>query len=351
MGRNSALLATALASLGAPPPAQADRAVDVQLVALNDFHGHLEAASGLLYGGEPAGGVEYLSTHVRRLERGARHSFVVSAGDLVGGSPLLSAMFHDEPTIEAMNALGLDANAVGNHELDDGAEELLRLQRGGEDFAGADFPFLAANVVREGTDETLLPPFVVRRAGGEKIAFVGMTLEDTPSVTTARGAEGLDFRDEAETVNALVPELRRRGAETIVVLLHEGGHQSGGARECEGIAGPVVDVVRATSREVDLFVTGHTHTPWRSARTTASSRATCRATAGRRSSSRATRRSPRRSASGSSGTRAPRSPATRAAAGSLRSAAWSPTRSAARPAPTWRSSTRVGCAPISTPAR
>lgn len=247
------------------PPGQL---VDVQLLALNDFHGNLEPPGGTIEGA-PAGGAEYLASHVRRLEATNRNTMVVSAGDLIGASPLLSALFHDEPTIEAMNRIGLDLNAVGNHEFDEGADELLRMQKGGchpvdgcldgDGFAGAQFGFLAANVVRSDTGRTLLPPYQIRKFQGAKVAFVGMTLEGTPSIVTPSGVAGLEFRDEAETVNALVPELRRRGVESIVVLLHEGGLQPGGIDQCNGISGPVVDIVQRMSDAVDVVVSGHTH--------------------------------------------------------------------------------------------
>ncbi|MDQ3680914.1 MAG: bifunctional metallophosphatase/5'-nucleotidase [Actinomycetota bacterium] len=251
-------------SKGRPP----GQLVDVQLLALNDFHGNLDPPGGPI-AGAPAGGAEYLASHVRRLEATNRNTMVVSAGDLIGASPLLSALFHDEPTIEAMNRIGLDLNAVGNHEFDEGAAELLRMQSGGchpvdgcldgDGFAGADFQFLAANVVRSDTGETLLPPYQIRKFQGAKVAFIGLTLEGTPSIVTPSGVAGLEFRDEAETVNALVPELQRRGVESIVVLLHEGGLQPGGIDECNGIAGPVVDIVERMSDAVDVVVSGHTH--------------------------------------------------------------------------------------------
>ncbi len=247
------------------PPGQL---VDVQLLALNDFHGNLEPPGGTIEGA-PAGGAEYLASHVRRLEATNRNTVVVSAGDLIGASPLLSALFHDEPTIEAMNRIGLDLNAVGNHEFDEGADELLRMQKGGchpvdgcldgDGFAGAEFGFLAANVVRSDTGRTLLPPYQIRKFQGAKVAFIGMTLEGTPSIVTPSGVAGLEFRDEAETVNALVPELRRRGVESIVVLLHEGGLQPGGIDQCNGVSGPIVDIVQRMSDAVDVVVSGHTH--------------------------------------------------------------------------------------------
>ena len=194
---------------------------------------------------------------------------MTSSGDLIGASPLLSALFHDEPTIEAFNRLGLELNAVGNHEFDEGSDELERMQYGGchpvdgcqdgDGFDGASFRFLAANVVRSSTGQTIFPPYAIKQFDGVKVGVIGMTLQGTPEIVTPSGVAGLEFRDEADTVNALVPELKRQGVETIVVLLHEGGAQAGLLNSCTGIAGVVVDIVRRTSPEVDAFLTGHTH--------------------------------------------------------------------------------------------
>ncbi len=235
------LLVASTAALAAQPPATARAArVDVQILSINDFHGNLEppAGSSGRIGTINAGGVEYLATHVRALEATNPNTVVVSAGDLIGASPLLSALFHDEPSIEAMNLIGLDFNAVGNHEFDEGAAELLRMQEGGchpvdgcldgDDFAGADFRFLAANVVREDNGKTLFPAYKVRSFAGAKVAFIGIVARGHADHRHARPASPAStFLDEADTVNALVPELKAKGVESIVVLIHEGGAQAG----------------------------------------------------------------------------------------------------------------------------
>ena len=247
--------------------------VDVQLLSIHDFHGNLEppAGSSGRIGSTPAGGVEYLATHVRNLEATNPNTVVVSAGDLIGASPLLSALFHDEPTIEAMNLIGLDFNAVGNHEFDEGAAELLRMQNGGchpvdgcldgDDFAGADFQFLAANVVRDNNGKTLFPAYKVRSFAGAKVAFVGVVLEGTPTIVTPSGVAGLTFLDEADAVNALIPGLKAKGIESIVLLIHEGGAQVAPApyNGCTGISGAIVDIVNRLDDEVDAVLSGHTH--------------------------------------------------------------------------------------------
>ncbi|MCU0284483.1 MAG: bifunctional metallophosphatase/5'-nucleotidase [Candidatus Nanopelagicales bacterium] len=261
------------ASVAVPSQNTKQRTVDVQLLAVNDFHGNLEppAGSSGRIGTVDAGGAEYLATHIANLRATNPRTVVVSAGDLIGASPLLSALFHDEPTIEAFNDIGLDFNAVGNHEFDEGEQELLRMQEGGchpedgcldgDGFEGADFRFLAANVVRKDNGRTLFPPYRIRSFAGARVAFVGMTLEGTPGIVTPSGITNLEFLDEADTVNALVPKLRAKGVEAIVVLLHEGGAQALPApyNGCVGISGAIVDIVNRMDDEVDAVISGHTH--------------------------------------------------------------------------------------------
>lgn len=258
---------------GKPPLIMTQSEVEVQILALNDFHGNLEPPTGSSgrVGAINAGGAEYLASHVKALEATNRNTVVVSAGDLIGASPLLSALFHDEPTIEAMNEIGLDINAVGNHEFDEGAEELLRMQNGGchpvdgcldgDGFEGADFQFLAANVMNTAAGETIFPPYTIQNYNGAKVAFIGMTLEGTPSIVSPSGVAGLDFMDEADTVNALVPRLKQMGVGAVVVLVHEGGLPASGnpINECNGISGPIVDIVDRMDPRVDLVISGHTH--------------------------------------------------------------------------------------------
>jgi 5'-nucleotidase len=277
---------------GKPKP-ERPTTVDVQILGLNDFHGNLEPPTGsggrigALTAGACvaptcylAGGVEYLATHVRQLrETNPKNTVFVSAGDLIGATPLISALFHDEPTIEAFNLMELDYNGVGNHEFDEGVDELLRMQRGGchpvdgcvdgDPFEGAEFKFLAANVTYKKNERTIFPAYRIHHfQGGVKVAFVGMTLEGTPQIVTPAGISHVDFHDEADTVNALVPELKARGVETIVVLLHEGGTTSkagNGAgdavniNECGTVSGAVPEVVSRMDDEIDVVVTGHTN--------------------------------------------------------------------------------------------
>ena len=221
------------------------------------------------------GGAEYLASTLTTLRAKARNSHTVAAGDLIGGSPFLSGLFHDEPAVESLNAMGLDVSSVGNHEFDEGVEELQRMQYGGchpEDgcyepwgeggYPGADFPWLAANVVDEKTGKTVLPGSTIRRVQGVKVGYIGMTLEGTPSLVAQAGIQGIEFRDEVETANATAKRLKKRGVKTIIVLLHEGGFQTGTYQGCTGISGPIVDIAENLDPEIDLVVTGHTHQPY-----------------------------------------------------------------------------------------
>ncbi|PZH20790.1 bifunctional metallophosphatase/5'-nucleotidase [Streptomyces sp. NTH33] len=289
----AAALATA-GALVAADPAQADPSAkqsptkDLQLLAINDFHGNLEppaGSSGRVTELQPdgttanidAGGVEYLANSLRTARKGHDRSLTVAAGDLVGASPLLSGLFHDEPTVEAMNKLGLDVTGVGNHEFDEGKDELLRLQNGGchpvdgcytkgRKFKGADYPILSANVTNEKTGKPLLKPYTVQNVKGAKVGFIGVTLKGTPDVVTAEGVKGLKFLDEAETINKYTKELQKQGVHAIVALVHEGGFPASSAynHDCDaggstGLSGPIVDIAKKVSPEVDALVTGHTH--------------------------------------------------------------------------------------------
>ncbi|WP_405928852.1 bifunctional metallophosphatase/5'-nucleotidase [Streptomyces griseus] len=265
------------------------RTVDVQLLSFNDLHGNLEPPAGSAGNVSetqpdgtvkaiPAGGVEYLATSLRTARKGNPYSVTAAGGDMVGASPLLSGLFHDEPTIEALNKLDLDVTAVGNHEFDEGATELARLQNGGchpvegcyekgKKFKGADFPYLAANVTKEKTGKPLLKPYTVWKKNGVKIGFIGVTLEGTPDIVTANGVKGLKFHDEVETINKYAKELDRKGVKSIVALIHEGGAPASTSYnyDCDspgagdGISGPIVDIAKGITPKVDALVTGHTH--------------------------------------------------------------------------------------------
>lgn len=280
--RTTLLAAAAFGTFALVATAASAQAVDpleVTLLAINDFHGNLKPPGGGIRIKDPAdatktvnvpaGGSEAIATLVKQKRAVAKNSVFVAAGDLIGATPLLSALFADEPTIESLSLMGLEISAVGNHEFDKGVTELLRKQNGGcqadksclalHPFLGAKFQYLAASTVDTKTGKTILPSYVIKTFEGISVAFVGLTLKGTPDIVLPSGVAGVQFKDEAETVNALVPELKGKGAEAIVVLIHEGGFPTGDYNECPGISGPIVDIVKKFDKAVDVVVSGHTH--------------------------------------------------------------------------------------------
>ncbi|MDM0119337.1 bifunctional metallophosphatase/5'-nucleotidase [Variovorax sp. J2L1-78] len=302
MHRNRLLLASILLTLSvaacgggdddvatAPPPTTpaptVPATIAIKLIAFNDLHGNLEppktsitapsSAGGTV--AVPAGGAAYLASAIASLRAKNPNHAVVSAGDMIGASPLVSALFLDEPTIEAVNLMKIDFNAVGNHEFDKGQTELLRMKNGGcakntalepcqvnKAFPGANFGFLAANTVKA-DGATLFPATGMKTftQGGAtvKVGFIGMTLKGTPSIVTPSGVAGLTFKDEADTANALIPGLRAQGADVIVVVVHEGATTTVGYNDksCTGLSGDLLPILNRLDASVDVVVSGHTH--------------------------------------------------------------------------------------------
>jgi len=285
-------IVAALAALGlgacaarvAPPtPSVPAAPVEIQVLAFNDFHGNLQTPDPVevaeLDGARHkivTGGVAHLAAALSELRAGHANTVTVSAGDTIGASPLISANYLDEPTIAAMNLLGLEFNSVGNHEFDRGGDELKRMQAGGcakftrrkpcavEPFAGARFRYLAANVV-QADGSTIFPATGLKRfdtpAGAITIGFIGMTLKGTASLVTPSGVKGLSFKDEAETANALVPRLKAHGADTIVLLIHQGGKlpKFTTGNGCEGLYGEILPILGKLDPAITTIVSGHTH--------------------------------------------------------------------------------------------
>jgi 5'-nucleotidase len=270
----------------------------VKLIGFNDFHGNLQTPGTfgqntlVPAASRPAvGGAEYMAALVARLKSQNPLNVVVGAGDFIGATPLISSLFFDEPAIEVLNKIGVEFNAVGNHEFDKGSAELRRLQNGGckltdglpdansckglgsgapGTFDGARFKWLSANVIETATGRPLLAPYGIKTFNGVKVAFIGMTLKATPTIVTPSGVAGLEFRDEADTVNALVPRLRAQGIESIVVLVHQGGFQTspnvgdingcdGNLKNADGSESDLGAIVKRLDNAVDLVISGHTH--------------------------------------------------------------------------------------------
>ena len=278
--RLSAFASLALLSGCATVPHAPAGPIEVQILAINDFHGNLEpprnAIEVTLGDGSvakvPAGGVAYLAGAANRLRQGQKRSVTVSAGDMTGASPLVSALFLDEPSVTAMNLVGIEYNAVGNHEFDKGSAELLRMQSGGcakhtprdpcrvEPFAGARFRYLAANVIKQ-DGATLFPGTGIKDFGDVQIGFIGMTLKETATLVTPAGVAGLTFADEAATANAAVPTLKAAGADAIVLLIHQGGRTKGGYNDknCPGLEGDILPIIDRLDPAIGVVLSGHTH--------------------------------------------------------------------------------------------
>ncbi|HEY0452767.1 bifunctional metallophosphatase/5'-nucleotidase [Actinophytocola sp.] len=270
--------AVAIAGLAGPGTASAapSSTTDVRLITFNDFHGNLTPPAGssgrvTLPDGKTvdAGGAAYFATHVKQLEAQTANSLLLSAGDNVGASPLNSALFHDEPTMELLNGLGVEASVIGNHELDEGYRELLRMQFGGchptdgcqfhDRYKGAKFPILGANVYFDNGVPAALP-FTVKVSGGVPIGIIGVTLKDLPLVVTPEAIKGLQFGDEVEAIDRSSRMLDRLGIRTQVVLLHQGDNtEGGGPDDCRTTPGAATAIARHASASVDVIFSGHSH--------------------------------------------------------------------------------------------
>ncbi|MVW61761.1 bifunctional metallophosphatase/5'-nucleotidase [Massilia sp. NEAU-DD11] len=258
------------------------RPLEINLVALNDFHGNLEPSK---YTYTPpgstqprtiqAGGIDVLKGALDTFRKDDPDLLFVAAGDLVGASPAASSMFADEPSIEALNRMGLVASSLGNHEFDQGPKELLRQQHGGcdsprpakacrlsPDFKGAGFTYLAANVVDAQTGKTLVPGWRIVDVKGVKVGLIGAVLHDLASVTIASSIKGLAIEDEAASINAVLPVMRAQGAQVFVVLIHEGGFadQPYDKADCDTLHGPIVAITKQLDPAIRLVISGHSHT-------------------------------------------------------------------------------------------
>lgn len=278
----TALAVALLAGCSTPQP---PKTTELTLLSINDFHGNIQPAkpTPLLprlpdaVTGEikpqAAGGVAHLATAMAQLKAKNPDAVIVAGGDLIGASPQISNLLRDEPTLAALGELGISASALGNHELDAGLPELLRQTRGEcapggclwPGYKGPGFPFLGANVLDAGTGKPLLPTHVMRQAGTLKVAIAGVATRDTPKVIVAKAIKGLRFADEADTLNALVPQLKAEGAQVLVAVMHEGGVQGrdGSANDtsytCPTLTGRVLDIAKRLDPAYAIIIGGHTH--------------------------------------------------------------------------------------------
>lgn len=267
--RNGRLLCVVLAlaisltlvplTASAAPGKSVGHEVRLQILAINDFHGQITPYSNSF--GSAANLAGYMDAREAAAKRTNTETWRLGVGDLIGASPAISALLQDEPTLAVLDMMGFKYSAVGNHEFDEGLAELHRLQYGGYsditgDWPGTSMKYLAANVVYEGTDETIFPAYAVDRVRGVEIGIIGVVTPETPSIVTASGVAGLEFLDPAEAVNDAVAELKARGIEAIIVLLHDGGY---GSTTGGPVTGKIVPMIEAMDDEVDVVFTAHSH--------------------------------------------------------------------------------------------
>lgn len=260
--------------------------IRVKILGINDFHGQLSA--GRRVGQRPVGSAPVLAAYLKAAEAKAKDgAFIVHAGDHVGATPPNSALLQDEPSIQLLNLLANQeckyehrlakqcniVGTLGNHEFDEGAAEMLRLINGGnhangpfleDPYLGARFPYVSANVVDRQTRQPILPPYVIKRVRGIPIAFIGAVLKETPSIVTPTGVAGVEFLDEAASINKYIPELRNKHVRAIVVLIHQGTRQASYAGPTDEIpnqnlSGSIADIVKQLDSDVDVVVSGHAH--------------------------------------------------------------------------------------------
>jgi 2',3'-cyclic-nucleotide 2'-phosphodiesterase / 3'-nucleotidase / 5'-nucleotidase len=233
--------------------------IALQLLGINDLHGQLDTYNSNLN----AGGIEYLAAYLKQREAEVDNTLMVHAGDVVGASSPVSALLQDEPTIDILNRIGFDLGTVGNHEFDEGVDEMKRLIFGGShekteekygEFAGADFDYLAANVVDEETGEPILKPYEIKEIGGVQVGFIGVSYSDTPGIVIPSGTAGVKFTDEAEAINKYTDELKSQGIEAVVVLTHNPVNSSNGVA-----TGELAEIAAAVDDEVDVLFGGHNH--------------------------------------------------------------------------------------------
>ncbi len=273
-------------------PSKQSATSEITIFSINDFHGNLQADKPVPYMAPitpmadandhdhdhagapmltPSGGYAYLAAMLKQRRAAVKDSILVGAGDLIGASPIGSAILRDEPVIEGMNQLGLSVTSVGNHEFDNGGAALKSKLKGEcpeqgcsfPGFHGATYDYLAANVSTKSDGKPWMKPYVIRQIGDVKVAFIGAVTVDTPNLVAGDGVKQLRFEDEASAINRSVPEIKQQGVSAIVLLIHEGAYFAGAANDpsyqCAGLKGPIIDIVKKLDKAISLVVSGHTH--------------------------------------------------------------------------------------------
>ncbi|MEU0566461.1 bifunctional metallophosphatase/5'-nucleotidase [Nonomuraea sp. NPDC005983] len=294
-------VATGGALLAAVPAdaSNAPKTVPVRLLALNDFHGNLEPPTGNSgrmvdeHGNTvDAGGAAYIAAHMKALTD--KNTIAVAQGDLIGASPLISAAYHDEPSVEFLGKLGLKVAAVGNHEFDEGYAELRRIMKGGchpvdgcspaGQWTGAKYDYVGANVLFKNGDAKsdaleglghagqitklmkdwgvpALPPVSIQWMNGVPIGFIGLVTQTTPNIVSSDGIKDLKFVDEVKAANMASKLLKLVGVKAQVVLVHEGDQVTAGQSPdaCSAVPGAGNRIATQVDPEIDVVLSGHSH--------------------------------------------------------------------------------------------
>ncbi|WP_425148204.1 bifunctional metallophosphatase/5'-nucleotidase [Deinococcus sp.] len=264
--------------------------VNVTVLGLNDFHGNLvptgfsgikvpapTAANPAATANLAAGGAEIIGGYVSSVRSANPDTLLVGGGDLIGASPVISSLLRDEPSVIALSKMGMSVSSLGNHEFDQGLKELLRMQKGGCDsnapqlackydpaYPGATFQWLGANVVEKATGKPVpeLPAYkILTTASGVRVAFVGAVTKTTPTIVSPSGVSTLNFLDEADSVNKVIPEIKAQGVDAIIMLIHEGGTAKDlyNVAGCNSLMGNIVDIAKRVDPAVNAIISGHTH--------------------------------------------------------------------------------------------
>ncbi|WP_156290325.1 5'-nucleotidase C-terminal domain-containing protein [Oceanobacillus salinisoli] len=240
--------------------------LDLQILSMNDLHGKIDQEYSLDPDGDGTydmyGRMDYTSAAIKEREQENENTLIVHAGDMIGGSSPVSGLLQDEPTVEIMEEIGFDVSTVGNHEFDEGVEELLRMINGGEHpegkgtegYDGMNFPVLCANCVYEDSGETYLPPYYIEEVDGVEIGFIGVNTKESVNMVMPSSLEGIAFTDETEAVNDAVAELTAQGVEAIIVLAHMPAYQDG-----DSATGDAADLAANVDDAVDIIFAAHNH--------------------------------------------------------------------------------------------
>ncbi|MBP2080167.1 5'-nucleotidase C-terminal domain-containing protein [Oceanobacillus polygoni] len=240
--------------------------LELQLLSLNDLHGKIDQEYSLDPDGDGVfdmyGRMDYTAAAMKEREQENEHTLIVHAGDMIGGSSPISGLLQDEPTVEIMEAIGFDVGTVGNHEFDEGLDELLRMVNGGdhpegkgtEGYAGMSFPVLCANCVYDDTGEPFLDPYHIAEVDGVEVGFIGVNTVETVNMVMPASLENVAFTDETEAVNAAAAELTDQGVEAIIVLAHLPAYQTG-----DVVTGAAADLANNIDDAVDVIFSGHNH--------------------------------------------------------------------------------------------